>query len=139
MRTLRIMFVICLFLGQSYGQEDFDFRKTRWGMTEVEVKASETGGEWTFDRRIDFENLPGSVLKGFVLKYKGQLFGVDCTLTYDFLNVENRLNRASYKWEYEDTQYKNKQIYDTIKMNYIKRMGHPKTTLSKKVIRDRTI
>ncbi len=120
MRILRIIFVICLFFGQSYGQEDFDFRKTRWGMTEVEVKASETGGEWTFYNRIDLEYPPG-----FILIYKGQLFGVDCKLTYGFSNVENRLNRASYRWEYEDTKYKNKQIYDTIKNELYKTYGTP--------------
>ena len=122
MRTLRIMFVICLFLGQSYGQEDFDFRKTRWGMTEVEVKASETGGEWTFDHRTDFKSSLGSVLV-----YKGQLFGVDCELTYNFSNVEKRLNRASYGWEYEDTKYKNKQIYDRIKDELYKTYGTPES------------
>ena len=127
MRTLRIMFVICLFFGQSYGQEDFDFRKTRWGMTEVEVKASETGGEWTFDHRTDFKSSLGSVLV-----YKGQLFGVDCKLTYSFSNVENRLNRASYRWEYEDTIYKNRQIYDTIKNELYKTYGTPQDDFEQK-------
>lgn len=120
MRILRIMFVICLFFGQSYGQEDFDFRKTRWGMTEAEVKASETGSEWTFDHRTDYKSPLGSVLE-----YKGQLFGVDCELIYAFSNVENRLKMATYKWKYEDTKYKNKQIYDAIKNELYKTYGTP--------------
>ena len=121
MRILRIMFVICLFLGQSYGQEDFDFRKTRWGMTEAEVKASETGSEWTFDHRTDYKSPPGSLLV-----YKGQLFGVDCELIYSFSDAENRLKMATYKWKYEDTKYKNKQIYDAIKNELYKTYGTPK-------------
>ena len=133
MRILRIMFVICLFLGQSYGQEDLDFRKTVWGMTEAEVKASETGSEWTFYNRIDLEYSPG-----FLLIYKGQLFGVDCGLTYRFSNVENRLNQASYRWEYEDTKYKNKQIYDTIKNELYKTYGTPESEYDSKKTRSTT-
>ena len=128
MRILRIMFVTCLFFGQSYGQEDFDFRKTRWGMTEAEVKASETGSEWTFDRRIDVK----SSKLGSLLVYKGQLFGVDCKLTYAFSNVENRLKMATYRWKYEDTKYKNKQIYDAIKNELYKTYGTPQDDSERK-------
>ena len=87
-------------------------------MTEAEVKVSETGSEWTFYRRTDFKSSLGSILV-----YKGQLFGVDCELVYGFSNVENRLNRASYRWKYEDTKYKNKQIYDAIKNELYKTYG----------------
>jgi len=73
-----ILFIFTLTL---FAEEiKYDFRKTNWGMSEDQVKASERG------KIIDFNQ------NGF--SYKDNIAGLDCIIIYQF--VENKLYLAEY-------------------------------------------
>ena len=82
----KVLCLICLlvFSASTVFAEEFDFRKTRWGMTQEEVKKNET-----------FSRLEGE--KG--LKYHGKMFGIDCFIDYSF--SENKLYKVDVSYMYK--------------------------------------
>ena len=121
MKILTVIFSITILFNYSYGDDNFDFRKTKWGMTESEVKASMTGDtEWKFDRDI---KLGSSVYLGFIVIYKGYRFGVPCELKYSF-DRQDKLYSGGYRWEYEDIKILNaKGVYKKIENELIRTYG----------------
>lgn len=71
--SMLVFFGIC-------SAEDFTFRKTKWGMTAAEVKASEP-----LEIAKEDENLLG---------YKTSVIGKDVFVVYFF--IDNQLTRARY-------------------------------------------
>ena len=62
--------------------EKFNFRKTRWGMTIEQVKASETHRDWSFTGRSSERDLLGR--ETVFLNYQGKMLGHMCFLMYTF-------------------------------------------------------
>lgn len=89
---------------------DFTFRKTKWGMTPAEVKASEP-----LKLAKEFESL---------LVYKTNVIGKDVFVVYFF--TDNQLTRARYALA-ESHSNKNDFItdYDDFKKILIKKYGNP--------------
>jgi len=109
-KVLAIAFIITLSVQAklSWG-ESYNFRYTRWGMTEDEVIASETKLE-PIEKR---ENL---------IKYKTQVLGKNVELVYLF--AQNKLIGSSYKL---DDNYLNSQrfinTYNKFKEKLIQKYG----------------
>jgi len=93
-KLFAVVFIITLSVSAKFAWgESYDFRLTRWGMTEDEVIASESKLEPTEKN----ENL---------LKYKTQLLGNNVELIYQF--AQNKLIGSSYKL---DDNYLNSQHF----------------------------
>jgi len=109
-KLIAVVFIIASFVQAelSWG-ESYDFRLTRWGMTEDEVIASES----KLDPIEKTENL---------LKYKTQLLGDNVELIYQF--AQNKLIASSYKL---DDNYLNSQhfinTYNKFKAKLVQKYG----------------
>ena len=105
-----IFTLVCLTV---YSQ-DYDFRKTIWGMTKDEVKSTE-------NNEIIDEDL-GSTEE--VIVYKDQISSFDCFVGYIF--VENKLASAGY---YINEEHSNKNAYiddyEKLKDLLSKKYGNP--------------
>ena len=89
---LPLMLIALVFALPARGGETYDFRKTRWGMSQAEVMASET---------LELKERTKDVLG-----YETQLFGKDVMLVYAF--VKDRLVRARY---FLSERHANKLLY----------------------------
>ena len=109
-KLLAVAFIIALSVQAklSWG-ENYNFRYTRWGMTEDEVIASES----KLDPTEKNENL---------LKYKTQVLGNNVELIYQF--AQNKLIGSSYKL---DDNYLNSQhfinTYNKFKAKLVQKYG----------------
>ena len=106
-----IWIFVILFYADALAQEGgFDFRRTRWGMTKVQVGAAETSGP--------LEERDNS------LAYKGTAVGRKVRISYYF--VGDRLDRAEYdflaKYSDEDSYIRD---YQTIKKDVTYKYGSP--------------
>ena len=81
---------------------NYDFRKTKWGMSRDEVKSTEDA---TFD--LESENF---------LFYEGHVAYMNCRISYRFLN--NMLVSAAYHFT-EEHSNKNDYLYDYFKLKDI--------------------
>ena len=91
-------------------KENYDFRKTKWGMSRDEVKSTEDA---TFvGETEDF------------LFYEGHAANMDCGISYRFVN--NMLGSARYKFT-EEHSNENDYLYDYFKLKDIlkKKYGDP--------------
>ena len=77
---LPLMLIALVFALPARGEETYDFRKTRWGMSQAEVMASET---------LELKERTKDMLG-----YETQLFRKDVMLVYAF--VKDKLARARY-------------------------------------------
>ncbi|MGD9652954.1 MAG: hypothetical protein AB7I96_04900 [Candidatus Dadabacteria bacterium] len=97
-------------------QDGYDFRKTRWGMSVAQVKASETNNLLTQSSNNIYDE---------VLVYNTKAYSFQATLAYFFIN--NRLESGSYLFK---VSHSNKTTvivdYGDIKNNLIKTYGDPK-------------
>jgi hypothetical protein len=94
----------------SYSQENFDFRKTNWGMSKDQVQKSETS-------ELLLE-------KSDILAYVGNLAGYKCLIGYIFTN--NILVRAKYSITESVTNTINYDSdYNTFKEFLTKKYGQP--------------
>ena len=108
MKILTVIFSITILFNYSYGDDNFDFKKTKWGMSALTVKMIEAEDkDWEFVRHR-FENAFG----GSVLTYRGQIFDSKCLLVYQF-DQYDRLVCASYEF-YDDNKEDNKAVYAAI-------------------------
>ncbi len=108
MKILTVIFSLTILFNYSYGDDDFDFRKTKWGMSASMVKMIEAEDkDWEFVRHR-YQNAFG----GSVLTYRGKIFGSKCLLVYQFERYD-RLVRASYGF-YDENKEDNKEIYAAI-------------------------
>ncbi|NVO12271.1 MAG: hypothetical protein HXX16_20100 [Bacteroidales bacterium] len=93
MRNTLILLIFILSV-QSYSQEQFDFRKTSWGMSKELVKKSETSKYLNGDESI--------------LVYESAITGYECLIAYIFTN--NILVRTKYIIK---ESYSNQKNYDS--------------------------
>ena len=100
--------------GVSSENEEYDFRKTNWGIGKEEVKATE-------DKKPDFED-------DTTLSYKVTISGKDFNCIYSFL--KDKLYNSGYFFTGEHTN-KNLYIYDyeELKETLTKKYGKPKSDL----------
>lgn len=105
-----IFFLIIFTLITTAQTKEFDFRKAKWGMTENEVRASETGKFYT------------DIVNGFV--YEDRIADMNAFVFYMF--GSNKLAMASYMIDKEHSN-KNDYISDfkTLKNLLIKKYGEP--------------
>ena len=91
-------------------KENYDFRKTRWGMSRDEVKPTE---DTTFVAEDET-----------FLSYDGHVANMDCYISYRFVN--NILVSAMYRFT-EEHSNKNDYLYDYFKLKRIlkKKYGDP--------------
>lgn len=111
MLSLVVLFIGC-FVSSSFGDE-YDFRKTRWGMTQQAVMASES-----------IEPVKHRQGKGFVA-YESELLGKAIGIAYNF--VHEKLVKATYVLRESHTN-KNDFIgdYEDFKNALTKKYGTPK-------------
>jgi len=112
---LIVLFILVIFtLILTAKEVRFDFRKSNWGMTIEQVKASE-------DKKPDFE---GEVTSGFVLSYEVQIDSKDYYCVYFFL--EDKLYNSGYAFSKNHTN-KNDYIqdYEELKELLTKKYGKP--------------
>jgi len=88
-------------------ESGFDFRKTKWGMSEVEVKASEDNQPYTRESSTSFDT---------ILIYKGAVANLQTVYGYKF--VSDQLVETSYFFV-EQHSNKNDYIYDYKKIKEI--------------------
>lgn len=119
----RISFIaialLCLFAGAAWAQDSdgYDFRKTKWGMTPAQVKASESmdptaqGGTETYD---------------LIILYSVSVAGLNTQLGYHF--VSNKLVSGAYIIQ-ESYVNRNQHIadYNKIKEILTRKYGPPST------------
>ena len=107
-----VVLLIGCFVTSSFGDE-YDFRKTRWGMTQQAVMACES-----------IKPVKHRHGKGLVL-YKSKILGKAVGITYDF--IQNKLVKASYVLTETHTN-KNDfiQDYKHFKNALTKKYGTPK-------------
>lgn len=89
-------------------KREFNFRKTRWGMTMSQVKKSEVDSSW-----IKVKNPPDPNS----LVYGGKLFGHSCLLIYFF--EKGRLTTGAYSIP------RSKSLKPLIEATLIKKYGKP--------------
>lgn len=79
----KVLCLVCLlvFSVSTAFAEEFDFRKTRWGMTQEEVKKNETFSKIEEEKK---------------LKYHGKMFGIDCFIDYSF--KDNKLYKVDLSY-----------------------------------------
>ncbi len=113
----RIAFVIAFVVvlagaTQAFAKESFDFRNTRWGMSQAQVRASESGKPFQ-----EFANAAGFI-------YDKNVAGMKCSIAYVF--VENILVRARYTFHEEHSNL-DQYIVDREKLHNIlsKKYGDP--------------
>ena len=113
----RIAFVIAFVVvlagaTQAFAEESFDFRNTRWGMSQAQVRASESGKPFQ-----EFENAAGFI-------YDKNVAGMKCSIAYVF--VANMLVRARYTF-HEEHSNPDQYIVDREKLHNIlsKKYGDP--------------
>lgn len=109
--ALGVLFSFCLFSQEEKGP---DFRKAFWGMSQEEVKKLES------ERPIDENNE--------YVKYKDNLFGIDCSLAYLF--IKDKFYKGIYVFS-EPMNVHSKEIdylddYDNIKSRLKEEYGKPK-------------
>ncbi len=89
-RFISSFIVILLYTSTSLAEAQFDFRKTRWGMTRDEVKASETAKIIKESKFFDFMDEDGLV-------YADKIADMDTEICYFFSN--NSLIVAIYRFD----------------------------------------
>jgi len=101
--------------GKQGKQIEFDFRKTKWGMTKEQVKATES------------VKLTGAT--DTLLNYSSEIAGMNATIGFSF--SEDKLYRASYAFNEEHTN-KNNYIsdYENVKEILTREYGSPKSDSS---------
>ena len=75
MKKILMAVLILVFVASICFAEDYDFRKTRWGMSREEVKATET---WEL-----YEDSYGETDEE-VIRFRGSIADLECTLSYEF-------------------------------------------------------
>jgi hypothetical protein len=105
-RTAFVIAFIVVLAGatQAFAEESFDFRSTRWGMSQAQVRASESGKPFQ-----EFENAAGFIYDKTVAEMK-------CSIAYVF--VENMLVRARYTFHEEHSNL-DQYIVDREKLHNI--------------------
>lgn len=100
--------------------DDYDFRKTNWGMSKEEVKEAEKGNLFVEE---DVEKDIYKVYDGSLL-YQGELNGIECEIHYQF--IKDRLITARYKRTGE-LRFKEEYInnYYNLKKFFINIYGKP--------------
>ncbi len=110
---------VCLASGQK--TYPFDFRKTTWGMTKQEVKASESKG-FQGIRKIDANYT--SILADEVIIYIQKVAEMDVQTSYFFLNDSLVGSEYSFRKEYESKKaYVN--AYDKLRGILSRKYGPP--------------
>lgn len=99
------------------GADDYDFRKTRWGMSKEEVKASEHRDVYDVYREETSEGIE-------VLIYEDNLLGNECLLGYIF--ADDQLTRTKYIFTHDHSNHMG-FIYDyeDLKEALTKKYGIP--------------
>lgn len=109
--------LLCLFAGAAWAQDSdgYDFRKTKWGMTPAQVKASESTSPIDEGRASQFD---------LIIVYSGSVANLNTRYSYHFIN--NRLVSAFYHFE-ESYINSNQYIEDYYKIKEIltRKYGSP--------------
>ena len=105
--------------GITESKEQFNFRKTRWGMSIEQVKASEVDKNW-----INVQDTRPNTLA-----YRGTLFGRGCFLIYLF--EEGKLQSGTYTFEVPPS---NIELEKRIKSVLLKKYGNPFLTTTSRTI-----
>lgn len=104
----------------SSGNEKYDFRKTKWGMSKEQVKEIEKSSI------LLEEDVMNDSMRGCdgILHYKGEINGLDCGVYYYFM--KNRLVSAAYK-KRRSIKLKDEYIdnYKNLKTYLVKKYGGP--------------
>ncbi|KAA3607652.1 MAG: hypothetical protein D8M57_10440 [Candidatus Scalindua sp. AMX11] len=122
-----IFFVIMIFSSHSicfateHQTHSFDFRKTTWGMTKKEVKASELNGLQSV-RNIDANYT--SILADEVIIYVQKVAEMDVQTSYFFLNNSLVGSEYSFRKEYE-TKEAYVEAYDKLRGILARKYGPP--------------
>lgn len=82
------LILILSFVSVAYAEEDFDVRKVRWGMSEVDVRYSETG-------------FKPAAISANTLVYTEEVFSHPCSIAYEFIN--NKLFSITYAFDVKDS------------------------------------
>lgn len=85
-----------LLLSHTVPANDYDFRKTRWDMPLVQVKAIESlNYRWKFSSEKSAKNAISKTL----MVYTGRIFNHKCILVYQF--TQGRLSEGAYNFNVE--------------------------------------
>ena len=116
---LIIVSILVIFFNTVLAQQ-YDFRKTNWGMSREQVEATEEiGWDWESDSYIDFN---GTIQEGKSLEYYPvEINGKNYTCQYVFL--KNKL----YRGRYRSFGIENIREYEIIKGLLNKKYGKAKT------------
>ena len=94
-----------------------NFRRTQWGMTIEQVKASETGRDWSFiNQRSERDELNRDKI---FLNYEGKMLGYRCFLMYTFIL------KSLYSASYSIISSENKGIHSIIEKQLTAKYGKP--------------
>lgn len=106
-QCIPITFLVCTILlyhtacfSDDQGATSFDFRKTRWGMTKNEVKASESESARIQTEKKINESYTGLVADE-VIVYNEKVAEMDVQMSYFFLNDSLVGSEYSFRKEYE--------------------------------------
>lgn len=97
----------------------YDFRKTTWGMSQIEVEQAEEG----------VSVFQGEYSKKSELVFQGDASGIPCYIFYEF--AEGKLTQTAYWFYYFDKSHSNKNDYisdySNLKEKLTKKYGNPFT------------
>ena len=106
-QCIQIIFLVCTILlyhtscfSDDQGTISFDFRKTRWGMTKNEVKASESESARIQTEKKINESYTGLVADE-VIVYNEKVAEMDVQMSFFFLNGSLVGSEYSFRKEYE--------------------------------------
>lgn len=87
-KLLVALILMGLFAGTALSEEGFDVRKVRWGMSEVDVRYSETGFKPT-------------EMNANTLVYSEEVLSHSCSIAYEF--IDNKLYSVTYAFAVKDS------------------------------------
>jgi len=107
--------IILGLMGSVAFSDEYDFRKTNWGMSEKEVGEVETATVFKYDDTICTGQF-----------YHTSVGGFDCGIWYDYVGVGEKLVRAKYDFGYNVTDEKVCiENYEELKGGLIRKYGEP--------------